>query len=56
MFYFPIEDMERSLAKVRGRGGKVIGPIRTSTGDLAAACDDPQGGAFGLYQLTHHAG
>jgi predicted enzyme related to lactoylglutathione lyase len=55
MFYFPVEDMDRTLDRVRARSGKAIGPMRLSTGDLAAACDDPQGGAFGLYQFTHHA-
>jgi predicted enzyme related to lactoylglutathione lyase len=50
LFCFAVPDIEESLSKVRARGGQPWGPLLTSTGDLVAACDDPQGAAFGLHQ------
>ncbi|MES1171762.1 MAG: VOC family protein [Bacteroidota bacterium] len=51
-FFFPVVDLESALAQVRARGGLALAPVRTFTGDLAAACDDPQGAAFGLLQAA----
>jgi predicted enzyme related to lactoylglutathione lyase len=53
LFFFRVADIEDSLARVRARGGKVLGPMQTSSGDIVAACDDPQGAAFALYQFAH---
>ncbi len=52
LFYFRVANIEAALATVRARGGAVVGPMPTSSGDLVAACDDPQGAAFGLYQFA----
>jgi predicted enzyme related to lactoylglutathione lyase len=52
MFFFPVANLEVSLARVRALGGIAPPALRTSNGDLAAPCDDPQGGAFALYQFA----
>ena len=52
LFFFRTADLETSLAKVRAHGGLTLPAARTPRGDLVAACDDPQGAAFGLYQFT----
>jgi predicted enzyme related to lactoylglutathione lyase len=48
LFFFEASDFEGSMAKIRARGGLVLEPRHTPGGDLAVACDDPQGAAFGL--------
>jgi predicted enzyme related to lactoylglutathione lyase len=50
LFCFRVSDMEGALARTRGRGGTVLEPQQTASGDLVAACGDPQGAAFALYQ------
>ncbi len=45
---FTVPDLERAIASVRAQGGLVIGPATMPNGARMAACDDPQGGAFGL--------
>jgi uncharacterized protein len=50
LFCFAVPDIEESLSKVRARGGQPWGPLLTSGGALVAACEDPQGAAFGLHQ------
>jgi hypothetical protein len=50
LFFFVTDDLDAALSKVRTLGGLTLPPARTATGDRAAACDDPQGAAFGLYQ------
>jgi uncharacterized protein len=52
LFFFPTEDLERSLAAARAMDALTLPPTETATGDLVAACDDPQGAAFGLYQAA----
>jgi predicted enzyme related to lactoylglutathione lyase len=52
MFFFPVANIEDSLARVRASGGIALPVLRTSNGDLAAPCDDPQGAAFALYQFA----
>jgi predicted enzyme related to lactoylglutathione lyase len=49
LFFFPVDDAESTLARVRARGGKALEPIRSPRG-IFAPCDDPQGGAFGVHQ------
>jgi predicted enzyme related to lactoylglutathione lyase len=50
LFYFPVADLEDSMAKVRAKGGRVLGnPAVLSNGDRLAPCEDPQGAAFGLH-------
>jgi predicted enzyme related to lactoylglutathione lyase len=50
LFFFRVADIEDSLARVRARGGNVLGPMRAWSGDLVAPCVDPQGAAFALYR------
>jgi uncharacterized protein len=51
LFYFPVADLEGSLAKVRAKGGQVLGsPTVLPNGDSLAPCEDPQGAAFALHQ------
>jgi len=54
LFFFRTENLAESLAAVRGLGGLTLPPTETADGDLVAACDDPQGAAFGLYQRRRH--
>jgi predicted enzyme related to lactoylglutathione lyase len=56
LFFFGTDDLERSLAIVRARGGLTLATMHTSSGDLVAACDDPEGAAFALYQRTVNSG
>lgn len=52
LFFFRTEHLGASLAQVRELGGLTQPPTQTATGDLVAACDDPQGAAFGLYEMA----
>ena len=55
LFFFGVTSLDRTLAEVRARGGKVIGPFVLPNAVRLAACDDPQGAAFGLMELAPHA-
>lgn len=48
LFYFEVSDLERALERVRAEGGLALGPVTLPDGRRVAACDDPQGAAFGL--------
>jgi hypothetical protein len=50
LFFFPTENLDKSLARVRTSGGLTLPVVETAEGNLVAACDDPQGAAFGLHQ------
>ena len=51
MFYFPVADLEGSLAKVLAAGGRVVASAMVlPNGDRIAPCEDPQGAAFALHQ------
>jgi predicted enzyme related to lactoylglutathione lyase len=53
LFFFPVADLEASLAKVRAKGGRVVaGSAVLPNGDRLGSCEDPQGAAFGLHQAT----
>jgi uncharacterized protein len=52
LYFFGVPDIAAGVEKVRAGGGLALETLRTSTGDLAVACDDPQGAAFGLYQVV----
>jgi predicted enzyme related to lactoylglutathione lyase len=52
LFFFGVASIEESLATVRARGGFTLEAVRMSSGHLVAACDDPEGAAFGLYQTV----
>lgn len=49
-FFFAVKSLDSALACVREHGGKVIGPTDLPDGSRIAACEDPQGAAFGLIQ------
>jgi predicted enzyme related to lactoylglutathione lyase len=51
-YFFGVSELDAALAIVRKRGGLVIGPTELSDGSRVAACDDPQGAAFGLIQRS----
>jgi predicted enzyme related to lactoylglutathione lyase len=50
LFFFAVDHLDRALARVRELGGLALAPLTTASGARAAGCDDPQGGAFGLWQ------
>ena len=50
LFFFATTDLDAALARVRDLGGLTLPPTITADGHRVAACDDPQGAAFGLYQ------
>jgi uncharacterized protein len=50
LFYFRVDDVERTAARVRELGGLALPNVRGVNGVAMAACDDPQGGAFGIFQ------
>jgi len=50
LYYFPVLDLDGSVAKVRARGGHVGNLAVLPNGDRIAPCEDPQGAAFGLLQ------
>jgi predicted enzyme related to lactoylglutathione lyase len=52
LFFFPVADIEHSLARVRAGGGIALGRMQTSSGEIVVPCDDPQGAAFALYQIA----
>ncbi len=52
LFFFPTENLDESLARVRTSGGLTLPVVVTAERNLVAACDDPQGAAFGLYQAV----
>jgi predicted enzyme related to lactoylglutathione lyase len=50
LFFFRTPDLDAALTRVRELGGLTLPATRTPEGARVAACDDPQGGAFGLYE------
>ncbi len=50
LYFFRVRDLDAALDEVRARGGHALAPLRLASGDRVAACDDPQGAAFGLMQ------
>jgi hypothetical protein len=50
-FYFAVRSLDAALAAVRAQGGLALEPVALPNGARVAACDDPQGAAFGLMQL-----
>jgi predicted enzyme related to lactoylglutathione lyase len=49
-FFFAVRSLDAALATVRKHRGVVIGPTELPDGRRVAACDDPQGAAFGLVE------
>lgn len=50
LFFFAVPSLGAAVHRVLAHGGKVIGPIVLPSGARVAACDDPQGAAFGLIE------
>ena len=50
LFHFGVTSLDAALATVRARGGSVVGPTLLPGGARVAACEDPQGAAFGLWE------
>lgn len=50
LFYLPVASIDDAVASVRAYGGKAMEPVTLPGGMRIAACDDPQGAAFGLAQ------
>jgi predicted enzyme related to lactoylglutathione lyase len=50
LFYFRVDDVERSAARVTELGGLALPSMNGADGARMVACDDGQGAAFGLYQ------
>lgn len=49
-FFFGVRSLDAALARVPELGGTVLGPTELPDGRRVAACDDPQGAAFGLVE------
>jgi hypothetical protein len=50
LFHCRVASVDATAARVRAHGGVVIGPFDLPDGGKVAACDDPQGAAFGLIE------
>ena len=50
LFFFGVPSLDRTMEQVLRLGGKVVGPIMLPGGVRVAACDDPQGAAFGVIE------
>ena len=50
LYFFATTDLDSSLVRVRDLGGLTLPATTTADGHRVAACDDPQGAAFGLYE------
>jgi hypothetical protein len=50
LFFFAVPSLDVAVERVRRLGGIVIGPLTLPNGVRVAACDDPQGAAFGLIE------
>lgn len=48
--FFSVPSLDVAVGRVREHGGLVIGPMELPGGARVAACDDPQGAAFGLIE------
>jgi uncharacterized protein len=50
LYYFPVDNLDTTLAKVTARGGLALPPVTLPNGDRLAACEDAQKAAFGVVQ------
>lgn len=50
LYFLPVADLEAAVASVRAHGGTAMDTIALPSGMRLAACEDPQGAAFGLAQ------
>lgn len=52
LYFFAVPSLDAAVARVQTQGGLVIGPLELPSGARIAACDDPQGAAFGLVEQS----
>jgi predicted enzyme related to lactoylglutathione lyase len=52
LFFFPVADLGKAVAGVHANGGTAMKPVVLPSGMRIAACEDPQGAAFGLAQAA----
>ncbi|HKO93569.1 MAG TPA: VOC family protein [Polyangiaceae bacterium] len=52
LFFFAVPSLDVALELVHMHGGIAIGPLELPDGARIAACDDPQGAAFGLIERS----
>lgn len=52
LFYLTVTDIESTVARVRALGGTAMNAMALTGDKKLAACEDPQGAAFGLIQLA----
>jgi predicted enzyme related to lactoylglutathione lyase len=50
LFHLPVGDVDAAIERVRACGGTARAPVALPDGKRLAACEDPQGAAFGLVQ------
>lgn len=50
LFFFVVPSLDDAVQCVRAQGGIAVGPIELPNGVRVAACDDPQGAAFGVIE------
>lgn len=50
LFFFRATRLDEAMERTRAAGGLVLEPVRLPSGARCVACDDPQGGAFGLME------
>jgi hypothetical protein len=50
LFFFAVPSLDAAIERVRTFSGTVIGPLELPDGIRVAACDDPQGAAFGIIE------
>lgn len=50
LFFFGVPSLDRAVEVVRAHEGTVVIPVTLPNGIRLAACDDPQGAAFGLIE------
>jgi predicted enzyme related to lactoylglutathione lyase len=52
-FYFPVPDLDAALARAEASGGRPASrPMMLPNGGRLVPCDDPQGAAFGFFEVS----
>ena len=50
LYFFRTDHLDEALARVEAQGGLPLPATETVEGHRVAACDDPQGAAFGIFE------
>lgn len=56
LFFFAVPSLDVAVERVLSLGGAALGPMNLPDSTRVAACDDPQGAAFGLLEYAQTAG